>query len=303
MKNNVIFKGIMPALVSPVDENGDLLVEETKKLVKWELGWGVNGFYICGSTGEGLVLKPETRKKLLETVVEAVDGRVPVIDHIGAIDLPTTLDLARHAEKAGAAAISSIPPIYFRYDEDEVVDYYKRIMAVSKLPLVMYGVGSAGTKLTLSTVKRVMEEPGAIGIKWTYPDYFTMGLVKDINGGNINVINGPDEMLISGLAMGADAGIGTTYNVMPGLFCELYHEFRSGNVERAKEIQHAINKIIKVLIDYNALPATKALLCAMGFNVGKCTSPLKHYTEKENEELLLKLSGIIDFNTQTIIKS
>lgn len=300
MKDNVLFKGILPALVSPLDSNGDVLVEQTKRLVKWEMSWGVKGFYICGSTGEGLLMKPESRNKLLEVVLDATEGKVPVIDHIGAIDLTTTCDLARHAKEAGAAAISSIPPIYFRYDEDEIVKYYEAIAKASDLPLVMYGVGSAGTKLTKSIIERVMKIDSAIGIKWTYPDYFSMGLVKDINGGNINVINGPDEMLICGLAMGADAGIGTTYNVMPGLFVELYNEFKAGNVARAQTIQRAMNKIINVLIKYNALPATKALLNALGFDVGECIAPLKHYTEKENEQLLLELSGVIDFNTQSI---
>lgn len=300
MKNNVLFKGIYPALVSPVDENGNVLAEETKKLVKWQMSWGVNGFYICGSTGEGLLMKPDSRKKLLEIVLEATEGKVPVIDHIGAIDLQTTCELARHAKEAGAAAISSIPPIYFHYDEDEIVDYYRTVLGAGELPLLMYGVGSAGTKLTFSIIERVMRLENAIGIKWTYPDYFTMGLIKDINGGNINVINGPDEMLVCGLAMGADAGIGTTYNVMPGLFVELYDSFKAGNVEKAREIQHAINRIIAVLIKYNALPATKALLCSLGFNVGKCTPPLRHYSEEENAKLLHELSGVIDFDTQRI---
>lgn len=302
MENKVLFKGIFPALVSPFDENGDILVEETKRLVKWEMSWGVNGFYICGSTGEGLVMKSEARKKLLEVVLEATEGKVPVIDHIGAIDLRTTIELAKHAEKAGAAAISSIPPIYFRYDEDEIVNYYKAITDACSLPLVMYGIGNTGIQLSFNTVKRVMELPHAIGLKWTYPDYFTLGKIKDIDGGNINVINGPDEMLVCGLAIGADAGIGTTYNLMPGLFVELYREFNAGNVTRAREIQHAINKVIDVLLKNNALPATKAAIRGLlGFNVGECTPPLKQYSHQEFDKLMNDLSGIIDFKTQKIL--
>ena len=300
MKNNVLFKGIYPALVSPVDEDGNVLESETRRLLRWEMSWGVNGFYICGSTGEGLLMKPSSRKKLLEVVLDEVGGKVPIIDHIGAIDLPTTLDLARHAKSAGAAAISSIPPIYFRYDEDEVVNYYRAINDSAEIPLIMYGIGNAGTQLTLPIIEKVMRLENAVGIKWTYPDFFTMGKIKDIGGGNINVINGPDEMLICGLAIGADAGIGTTYNVMPGLFVQLYDEFTKGNVEKAREIQRTMNRVINVLIKYNALPATKALLRALGFGVGECHAPLKHYTEEEYEHLLFELSGIIDFNTQSI---
>lgn len=303
MKQNILFRGILPALVSPVSEDGEVLVGETERLVKWQMSEGVNGFYICGSTGEGLLLKKETRKKLLEVVLDAVQGKVPVITHVGAIDLPTTLELAVHAREAGAAAVSSIPPIYFQYGEREVIEYYKQIAAAAEIPLVMYGVGLANTKLTVSLVEELMKVENIIGIKWTYPDYYSMGLLKNINGGNINVINGPDEMLICGLAIGADAGIGTTYNVMPGLFVKLYDAYRNGRVERAKTLQQTINRVITVLIQYHAIASTKELLCHMGFEVGRCTKPLRRLTAEEREAFLAEVSGIVDFERQEIIEN
>lgn len=303
MKQNILFRGILPALVSPVSEDGEVLVRETERLVKWQMSEGVNGFYICGSTGEGLLLKKETRKKLLEVVLDAVQGKVPVITHVGAIDLPTTLELAVHAREAGAAAVSSIPPIYFQYGEKEVIEYYKQIAAAAEIPLVMYGVGLANTKLTVSLVEELMKVENIIGIKWTYSDYYSMGLLKNINGGNINVINGPDEMLVCGLAIGADAGIGTTYNVMPGLFVKLYDAYRNGRVERAKTLQQTINRVITVLIQYHAIASTKELLCHMGFEVGQCTKPLRRLTAEEREAFLAEVSGIVDFERQEIIEN
>lgn len=303
MKQNILFRGILPALVSPVSEDGEVLVGETERLVKWQMSEGVNGFYICGSTGEGLLLKKETRKKLLEVVLDAVQGKVPVITHVGAIDLPTTLELAVHAREAGAAAVSSIPPIYFQYGEREVIEYYKQIAAAAEIPLVMYGVGLANTKLTVSLVEELMKVENIIGIKWTYPDYYSMGLLKNINGGNINVINGPDEMLICGLAIGADAGIGTTYNVMPGLFVKLYDAYQNGRVEEAKTLQQTINRVITVLIKYHAIASTKELLCHMGFEVGRCTKPLRRLTAEEHDAFLTEVSGIIDFDRQEIIEN
>ena len=300
LENNILFRGIMPALVSPVDDNGNVLVKETEKLVKWQLSQGVNGFYICGSTGEGLLLKPETRKELLEVVVGAAEGK-PVISHVGAIDLPTTLDLAAHARKAGAAAVSSIPPIYFAYGENEVIDYYKAVAGAAEIPLVMYGVGLANTKLSVSLVEKLMQVENIIGIKWTYPDYYAMGCLKDINGGNINVINGPDEMLVCGLAIGADAGIGTTYNVMPALFVRLYNAFNAGKVDEARKIQQAINRVITVILKYNGIASTKVLLESMGFEVGQCTKPLRRLTAEERASFLKEVSGFIDFEKQTLI--
>ena len=301
MDNNVIFRGIMPALVSPVNEDGSLKKEATVKLVKWLMSNGIHGLYICGSTGEGLVLRKETRMELLETVLDTVEGKIPVISHIGAIDLATTLELTRHASRAGAAAVSSIPPIYFKYEDDDIVNYYKAICDNSTVPMLMYGIGNAGTKLSFSVVERVLNcSPLAVGLKWTYPDFFTMGRIKCINNGNVNVINGPDEMLICGLAMGADAGIGTTYNLMPKLFVDLYNNFRAGKIDEARFIQHKINVVINALINHNVIPATKAVLNRMGFEVGNCVKPLKALSEQETDIMLKEMNNVIDFNNQII---
>ena len=198
--------------------------------------------------------------------------------------------------------MSSIPPIYFQYGEKEVIEYYQTLADAAEIPLVMYGVGLANTKLTVSLVEKLMKVENIIGIKWTYPDYYSMGLLKDIDGGNINVINGPDEMLVCGLAIGADAGIGTTYNVMPGLFVKLYNAYKSGRVEEAKQLQAAINRVITVLIKYQAIASTKELLCHMGFAVGQCTKPLRRLDDTERATFLSEVEGFVDFERQALLK-
>jgi len=301
MENNVIFKGIMPALVTPINDDGTLRKDVARKLVKWLMSQGISGLYICGSTGEGIVLRKETRMELLETVLDTVEGKIPVISHIGAINLDTTVELTRHASKVGAAGVSSIPPMYYPYTEDNIVDYYKTICDNSTVPMLMYGIANAGTKLSFTVVEKVMKaSPLAIGLKWTYPDYFTLGRIKDINNGNINVINGPDEMLICGLAMGADAGIGTTYNIMPKLYVDLYNKFKEGKIEEARFIQHKVNVVTNVLLNHNCMPATKAILNYMGFEVGNCVRPLKVVDKEETEQMLKEMNYVIDFNNQVI---
>ncbi len=301
MKNNILFRGILPALVTPIDSEHRVKEAETRKLVEWELSHCVNGFYLCGSTGEGLILPAKTRKDLLEIVLDEVKGRVPVITHVGAIDVPTTLDLARHAKAAGAAAVSSIPPIYFQYSTEDVLAYYRELAEAAEIPLLMYGIGLAGTKLTVSIVEELMKIENVIGIKWTYPDFFAMGQLKELNGGNINVINGPDEMLVCGLAIGADAGIGTTYNVMPGLFVSLYRAYQSGDVAEARRLQAGINRVIAVLIKYQAIASTKALLTDMGFDVGQCAKPIHQFDDAERKAFLAEVSGFVDFEKQVIL--
>lgn len=299
MKNNVLFKGIMPALVTPLNENGKVNKGVLKELIDWQISCGVNGFYICGSTGEGLLLDKKQRMDMLEYTLDAVDGRAPVIDHIGDVDLDSTIELARHAASAGAAAVSSIPPIYFAYSDDDVFEFYRAVTDACPLPMLMYGYPGAKS-ISLDLVKRLMGIDNVVGMKWTYNDYYGMERAKSINCGNINIINGPDESLIAGLAVGADAGIGTTYNIMPGMFVKLYNAFHSGDVVRARALQHGINNVISELVKFNAIATTKAVLCHMGYDVGECVRPIKHLSSDEKNALIKAVCSAVDLERQDI---
>lgn len=300
MENKVLFKGIYPALISPVDENGKIKVKELRELLRWESSFGVNGYYLCGSTGEGFLLKAEERKKLLETVLEEVGDKLDVIANTGAVDLPTTIELTKHAHNLKADAVSSVPPIYYIYGENEIFDYYKTLAEVAEgTPLLLYVYGSNGS-LSIEMIKRLMNIDNVIGLKWTNPNYYAMHQMKNINNGNINVINGPDETLISGLVEGADAGIGTTYNIMPGLFVDLYKNFKSGNIEKAMQIQRAITSVITIMIEHHAIASTKAMLNAIGHNVGQCIKPLRQIDLNERKLIMEQAQKFIDFEQQTL---
>ncbi|MBQ0125175.1 MAG: dihydrodipicolinate synthase family protein [Clostridiales bacterium] len=300
MENNILFRGIMPALVSPVDENGKIKESAVREIMRWQLSQGVDGFYLSGSTGEGFLLRPEERMKLLETALEEAGSKAKIIVHTGAIDLPTTLELTRHASDAGADAVSSVSPIYFQYGEDEIFNYYKAMAdAACGTPLLMYCYGTG--KLSFDMVKRLMSIDNIIGLKWTFQDYYTLIRIKNINGGNINVINGPDESLICGLAAGADAGIGTTYNVMPKLFVELYREFKAGNIENAMKIQKALTSVIEVMLKYQVIAAAKAMLCELGFDAGQCNKPIRQLDSDERVALMREASEFVDFKEQKIL--
>ena len=108
-------KGIIPALVTPFDSNGKVDYGVLSELVNRLIDQGVDGFYSCGSTAECFLLTDDERKKVMETVIETVDGRVPVIAHVGNIGTEKTIELAKHAEAAGASAVSSVPPFYYKF--------------------------------------------------------------------------------------------------------------------------------------------------------------------------------------------
>ena len=295
-ENNVLFSGIMPALVSCVDDDENVLENEMRRLMEWHISQGVSGFYLCGATGEGPVLQKETRMKIAEIAKDEVGGKVKLIAHIGAIDLRSAVELARHAGKIGMDAISSVPPFFFKYDEKGITDYYKAISDASGLPVLMYASPLSGVSITWDMVDRFMDIPNMIGLKWTSYDYFTMHRIKSLRGGNINVINGPDECLLCGLTMGADGGIGATYNVMPKLFTQIYDNFKAGNLEAAQAAQFKANKMIEVLIKFGVVCGIKDILNELGYECGYQVYPQKRFTDEERTAFHAALKEINFWN-------
>lgn len=292
---NVLFKGIMPALVTPFSEEGRIKDKTVRKLMDMQLSQGVQGFYICGSTGEGPVIAAKTRMDMAETVMEAINGRGVVIDHIGSANIQETFDLAKHAERVGVDAISSVAPnFYFNYTEDEIVDYYRRISDTTDKPMIVYATDMIKSPDITRLIGKLIRIPSVIGVKFTRKNYYEMRKIKELNGGDINVINGPDETLICGLAMGADAGIGSTYNLMPGWFCSLYKNFISGNIQAAREYQYKIDKVISVLLKYGTNGVINSVKCAlelMGYDIGYAAFPAKRFSPSEKESLKAELTA------------
>lgn len=293
MKNsNVKFNGVMSALVSCIDEHENINEDAMRRLMAWHLKEGFTGFYLTGGTGEGPVLQKETRKRIAEIAKDAVGDQAKLIAHVGAIDLKTASELARHAGEIGLDAISSVPPFFFHYGEQEIADYYKALADASGLPVLMYASPLSGVNITWDMVDRLMDIPNMIGLKWTSYDYFTMHRIKSLRGGNINVINGPDECLLCGLVMGADGGIGATYNVMPKLFAEIYRHFHAGDIPAAQAAQFKANKMIELLIRFGVVCTIKEILSMIGYDCGHQVFPQKRMKDEEKAALRKALQEI-----------
>lgn len=295
--SNKRFMGIYPALITPIDENGKLLRRATEEVIDYELRSPIMGFYINGATGEGPVLSEQTRMEMAEVAVERVHGRGAIINHIGAPDTVSALRLAKHAAEIGCDAISSVlPNFYFKYNTEQILDYYKRVADASGLPMVVYANGLMNQD-PVEFMRQVMKIDGVIGVKYTIFDYYDLHRICMLNGGDINVLNGPDEMLICGLVMGADGGIGTTYNVMPDWFCELYAAYRTGDLERAREAQFRINRVIEIMRRYpSIIPATKEVFRYRGIDVGYAAYPANRYTAEESAAMRREMqeAGVAD---------
>ena len=282
------FQGVFPALITPLTKEEKLNISALETLLQFEMKKGADGFYIGGATGEGLLLDIPERKKLCEKSIEFIGKEKTKIVHITDINFRNTIELAKHAEACGADAISSIAPIYFKYDENDIYNYYKEIAQNVNIPLIIYYTAAAGVNMSTDLFCRLFEIDNITGVKWTSSNYYELIKLRE-RCPDANIFNGPDEMLVCGLSSGADGGIGSTYNVMYPLIRSIYDHFRAGNMTEALEQQKKADKIINVMLRYSVIPVCKMILEEMGIAVGHASFPMTRYSKEERAVIKAEL--------------
>jgi len=281
-----LFKGLIPALLTPFTAQGKLNEEMLVDLIEYDLGLGVDGFYLCGSTGEGLLLSEDERNHLAKIAVSAVRGRVPVIVHVGHTSSLAAQRLASAARKLGAEAVASIPPFYYYYGPEEITAYYRGLKEASGLPLYFYNIPALiNTSLDVDLARKLFESGTIQGMKYTHHDVLTLQAIMEACEGRLNVFSGPDEKLLQFLLMGVDGGIGTTYNCMPKLFLALYQAWKDGSIERAQVLQTQANRIINVMTRFSIIPALKAVMRFTGRDCGDPRGPFLPLDEDQQNSL------------------
>ncbi len=289
------FLGVMPAIFSVYDENLNVIKPTVKKMVDYQLANGCTGFYVGGNTGECTVLPAKTRKQMLETVIEANEGRGKVMAHIGAGHFDETMDLLEHANSIeGVDAVASLPPsLTSYYKMPDTVRYYRTLAEKSKAPVFAYITGVLNGS-PVDFASEIASIPNVYGIKLTIPDYFTFGRVCAAHP-EMNILNGPDETMICGLSVGADGAIGTTYNFVPRLAVGIYDAFSAGRMDEAREKQHKLQSIIAAAIG-NGISYWKAIMTIMGYDMGITVYPGANPTAEQVRELegKLKAMGFFD---------
>ena len=275
-------KGVIPALITPFDEQENFDEKRIRVVIEYLLNKGVHGLYLTGSTGEGFLMTPEERKQVVEVVVDQVAGRVPLISHVGAIGTKISIDLAKHAEKTGVDVLSSVPPFYWKFSDDSVYNYYKAITESTDLPMIVYSIALAGL-VGFEQVKRFSTIKGVQGVKYTATAHFEVMRMKEELGDDFLVFSGCDEMAMSGLSYGADGLIGSFYNLMPELFISIYEAIKNNDLKLAEKKQREANSIILYATQQNHFAIIKHALTWLGVDAGYCRSPFPNYSSEEQE--------------------
>ena len=277
---------IWSALITPTREDESVNYGALERIVELQLQDGAEGFYCCGSSGEGLLLSLEERKSVLEHVLKAVDGRVPVISHVGTIRTRDVIDLAEHAMSAGALAVSMIPPYYYKFSMEEITGYYEDVIrALPDVPVIIYNIPQfTGVEFSKDNAERLLANENIVGVKHTSSNLYSMERMGQAFPGKA-LINGFDEQFLGALSMGACATIGTTVNLFAPLFHKVRDAFDRGDMALARRAQQAINLRVEATVKAGIFNAMKYGWTLRGVDCGFCRAPFRPLDESAKKAM------------------
>lgn len=278
-------KGVIPAMLSFFDQEENLDLSCTERMVDFMIDHGADGFYLTGSTGACFTMNAEERNAVVKTVVQKVNGRVPVIVHVGDIGTKKSIELAKYAYEAGADAISSVPPFYWKFSKEDIYRYYKDIAEATPLPMVVYNIQLAGL-MDMDLILRLTDLPHVQGLKYTVRSHDEMGYLKEKLGKDFMIYSGCDEMAFSGLCAGADGIIGSFYNLFPDLYKKILKKVQESDIQGGMKLQKIADEVIFAALKYDFPSVLHGMMQWRGLEAGYSRRPF--YTYKAEELSALK---------------
>jgi 4-hydroxy-tetrahydrodipicolinate synthase len=244
-----MFSGLMPAMVTPFDEQGEVDLRATEAVVERFIEAGVSGISPLGSTGEFSHLLGEERKRFVEEVISIVGGRVPLVVGVGSSGTREAVEFARHAEGAGANAVLVVSPFYWKVGEEALFNHFATVAQSVQIPVLIYNLPMlTGVHLSPLLIARIAAEcPNARGLKDTVTEYFhTVGVLREVKRvrPDFSVLSGWEDLIFPSLLAGADGSICAFANVAPELFVDLVRSTRDGDLERAAELHRRVLTLV-----------------------------------------------------------
>ena len=283
---NTIFTGMATAIVTPMHTDGSIDYEALSRFVEFQIGSGINGLVVMGTTGENATIEPEDQKKVIAYTVEKVAGRVPVIAGTGTNNTEHVLHNTRNACQVGADAILVVTPYYNKATQNGLVTHFTAVANESTLPVILYNVpGRTGCNLLPKTVAKLSEHPNIAAIKEAAGSLAQMIEIMHLCGDKIDVYSGEDGLTVPMMAMGAKGTISVLSNVAPRQSVAMTDACLRGDYAAAAKMQCDLLPLINALFsEVNPIPA-KAATAAMGFGADALRLPLTSM-EAQNRAVL-----------------
>lgn len=277
-------KGIFSALLTSFDEKGNINEQGVRQIVRHNIDkMKVDGLYVGGSTGENFMLSTNEKKKIFEIVKDEAKNQVKLIAQIGSIDLNEAVDLAKYATDLGYDSLSAVTPFYYKFDFQEIKDYYFTIVNESQNNMIIYSIPAlTGVNMSLDNFTELFQNEKIIGVKFTTSDFYLLERIRHAFTDKL-IYSGFDELLLPALSLGVDGAIGSTFNVNGIRAREIFNLVLKNDLHKAREVQKITNDFIFDIINNGLYQTLKLILQEVGVNAGECRRPFK----KETDEMKL----------------
>lgn len=281
----VELKGIIPPILTPMNDDETINVGELRNQVNRMIENGVHALFPFGTNGEGYILSAKEKQLVLETVIEECNGRVPVYAGTGCISTKETIEQSKMAQAAGADVLSIITPSFAAASQDELYTHYKAVAEAVDMPIVLYNIPArTGNALTPSTVGRLAQIENIVGAKDSSGNFTNiLGYIdagKKKNNGKFCTLSGNDQLIIWTLLAGGTGGIAGCANVYPHTMASIYNLFMEGRIEEAKKANESIQSFRACFKYGNPNTIVKTAARLLGYNVGPCRAPFNQVPEE-----------------------
>lgn len=291
--------GIIPPILTPFDEKGELNEDGQRKIVSF-LNDYVHGYYVCGTYGSGPLMNLEERKRTLEIIMDESKEEKSVIAHIGSPSPETSLELGKHAEEHGADAVASVPPYYYTHREEEVKRHFEILREGLDLPMFFYNnPNTTGFTLTADFFKTLIEEELVDGIKDSSFDLMLFyNLVRKTEEtrlrreNDFTFIIGTEALIVPGFLAGAKGSVAGLANSIPEECVECYEAVTEGNIEKAQDLQELILEERDITHIGPTIPTVHAILKIRGLDVGYPRTPFQMPDEETYREIENQLNRL-----------
>ena len=267
--------GVSPALVTPLTKDEAVDEAGLRALVRFVLPH-VDGVVPCGTTGEFIYLTPDEQRQVIETVVDEVAGRVPVIAGASAPSTRQAIQLAQSAQETGADACLVVTPFFLHPSDKGIYQHFYEVAGAVDIPIIMYNIPqTVDAYLPRTVIEDLADIPNIVALKDSSGNLTYTMEVLEMTEGRLDVLIGHDEVVLPALAAGCSGMILASAQVFPEIWQQVYSAIQQGDLNTARALQCSVQKLARIFCRHGGAVAVKAALNMMGIKVGRPRRPLR----------------------------
>ncbi|WP_394883337.1 N-acetylneuraminate lyase [Clostridium baratii] len=278
-------RGIYSALLVSFDKEGNINEKGLREIIRYNIDkCKVDGLYVGGSTGENFMLSTDEKKKIFDIAIDEAKGKVKLIAQVGSVNLKEAVELAKYVTDLGYNAISAVTPFYYKFDFEEIKNYYETIVNSVDNKLIIYSIPFlTGVNMSLEQFAELFKNEKIIGVKFTAADFYLLERIRKRFKDKL-IFAGFDEMLLPAAVLGIDGAIGSTFNINGIRARKILESAQNGDIKTALDIQHTTNDLITDILNNGIYQTIKLVLEEQGVDAGYCRKPLKEPTKEMIEK-------------------